>query len=77
MSVDAPCRGPSPRHFDRRMPSRVAHARTTMSNGEEWENPRELNLRPHAAAHELVDALRADSGGFEAPGRRLALIDGN
>ena len=32
---------------------------------------------PDSAAHELVDALRADPIGLEAPGRRLALIDGN
>jgi hypothetical protein len=32
---------------------------------------------PDSATHELVDALRADAIGIEAPGRRLALIDGN
>jgi transposase len=32
---------------------------------------------PHAATQELIDALRSDPIGFEAPGRRLALINGN
>jgi hypothetical protein len=32
---------------------------------------------PEAAMHDLVDALRADAIGLEAPGRRLALINGN
>jgi hypothetical protein len=32
---------------------------------------------PDTAADELVEALRADEIGIEAPWRRLALIDGN
>ena len=32
---------------------------------------------PDAATQELIDALRSDPIGFEAPGRRLALINGN
>jgi hypothetical protein len=32
---------------------------------------------PDAAVHELVDALRSDEIGIEAPGRRIALINGN
>jgi hypothetical protein len=32
---------------------------------------------PDAAAHELIDALRSDAIGLEAPGRRLALLDAN